>query len=217
MDEWGVDAALTASQKAIGTPPGLALLVAGPRALEAFHRRKTPVQNYYGDWTNWLPVMQAYEQRKPSYFGTPAVNLVSALNVSLGQILAERMEARFARHRALSAACKAGIDAIRLGQVPLEARYSAHTMTAPRYPAGVEAGRFIAEASNAGVILAGGLHPSIKSEYFRIGHMGVANLGDILTALAAVETALDECGFSCESGASLQAAHKAYRMMAKEG
>ena len=81
--------ALTASQKAIGVPPGLALVVAGPRAMEAFRARKTPVRNYYADWTNWLPVMQAYEARKPAYFGTPAVNLVFALNVSLGQILAE--------------------------------------------------------------------------------------------------------------------------------
>ena len=98
MGEWGVDLALTASQKAIGVPPGLALVVAGPRALEAFKARKTPVVNYYADWANWLPIMEAYEARKPAYFGTPAVNLVYALNVSLGQILAEGMDARFARH-----------------------------------------------------------------------------------------------------------------------
>lgn len=217
MDEWGVDAALTASQKAIGTPPGLALVMVGARALEAFHRRKSPVLNYYGDWTNWLPVMQAYEQRKLSYFGTPAVNLVSALNVSLGQILVEGMEARFERHCRLSAACKAGINALGLGQVPVEARYSAHTMTAPRFPAGIDPARFLAETGKAGVILAGGLHPEIRSQYFRIGHMGAANIGDILTTLAAVETALDECGYACEIGAGVAAAQRAYREMAKEG
>ncbi|RPJ37221.1 MAG: alanine--glyoxylate aminotransferase family protein, partial [Chloroflexi bacterium] len=97
MDDWGVDLALTASQKAIGVPPGLALVMAGQRAMEAFQARKTPVMSYYADWTNWLPVMQAYEARKPGYFGTPAVNLVFALNVSLGQILAEGLDARFAR------------------------------------------------------------------------------------------------------------------------
>ena len=75
QEEWGVDLALTASQKAIGVPPGLALVVAGPRAMEAFHNRKTPVGNYYADWTQWLPIMEAYEARQPSYFGTPAVNL----------------------------------------------------------------------------------------------------------------------------------------------
>ena len=68
MSEWGVDVALTASQKAVGVPPGLALLVASPRAMEAFQERKTPVLNYYADWANWLPVMQAYEARKARLF-----------------------------------------------------------------------------------------------------------------------------------------------------
>ena len=53
---------------------------------------RTPVANYYADWGNWLPIMTAYEERRPSYFGTPAVNLVWALDVSLGQILAEGLE-----------------------------------------------------------------------------------------------------------------------------
>lgn len=73
MSEWGVDLVLTASQKAIGVPPGLALLVAGPQAITAFKARKNPVLNYYGDWKNWLPIMENYEARKPSYFATPAV------------------------------------------------------------------------------------------------------------------------------------------------
>jgi alanine-glyoxylate transaminase/serine-glyoxylate transaminase/serine-pyruvate transaminase len=98
QEEWGIDLALTASQKAIGTPPGLALVVAGPRAMDAFRNRKTPVRNYYADWTQWLPIMEAYEARRVGYFGTPAVNLIWALNVSLGQILDEGMDARFARH-----------------------------------------------------------------------------------------------------------------------
>ena len=66
MSEWGVDVALTASQKAISVPPGLALVVASPRAMQAFKQRKTPVLSYYSDWTNWLPIMEAYEARKPS-------------------------------------------------------------------------------------------------------------------------------------------------------
>ena len=211
MSEWGVDVALTASQKAIGVPPGLALLVAGPRALEAFQRRKTPVLNYYADWANWLPVMQAYEARKPSYFGTPAVNLVFALNVSLGQILAEGMAPRFARHAALSRACKAGIEALGLGQVPLQPEFAAHTLSAPRYPAGVAGAEFLAKVSQAGVTLAGGLYPSIRTEYFRIGHMGAARLGDVLATLSAVEQGLHACGYAFQPGSSLQAAQSAWQ------
>ena len=64
MKDWGVDLVLTASQKAVGVPPGLALLMAGPRAMAAFKARKKPVCSYYSDWTNWLPVMEGYEKRK---------------------------------------------------------------------------------------------------------------------------------------------------------
>ena len=70
QEEWGIDVYLTASQKAVGTPPGLALLVAGPRAIAAFKARRTPPASYYADFAQWLPVMEAYEARKPAYYGT---------------------------------------------------------------------------------------------------------------------------------------------------
>ena len=94
QEQWGIALTLTASQKAIGVPPGLALVVAGPRAIDAFRKRKAPVGSYYADWTQWLPIMEAYEARRPGYYGTPPVNLIWALNVSLGQILDEGMDAR---------------------------------------------------------------------------------------------------------------------------
>ncbi|MGE5223450.1 MAG: pyridoxal-phosphate-dependent aminotransferase family protein [Omnitrophica WOR_2 bacterium] len=210
MSEWDLDVVLTASQKAIGVPPGLALLVAGPRAMAAFKARKTPVANYYADWNNWLPIMEAYEARKVAYFGTPAVNLVYALNVSLGQILEEGLPARFQRHIALARACRAGISALGLGMVPLDDRQAAHTMTAPRYPAGIKAAEFLSNVSQAGVILAGGLLPSIRNEYFRIGHMGANRVGDILATIGAIEHSLIACGFPIRSGAGVEAAQKAY-------
>ena len=210
MSEWNIDLTLTASQKAIGVPPGLALLMISPRALTAFRARKTPVMNYYADWSNWLSVMESYAARKPAYFATPAVNLVAALNVSLAQIIKEGMQARFQRHAAISKACKAGIGALGLGQVPLRTEFGANTMTAPRYPAGVTGTDFLAEVTRAGVILAGGLHPLNRSEYFRIGHMGAVTIGDILTTLAAIENALAACGYLIEMGAGVSAALKAY-------
>lgn len=203
--DWCVDVALTASQKAVGVPPGLALLVAGPRAMEAFRRRRRPVANYYVDWDNWLPIMEAYEARRPSYFGTPAVNLVAALNVSLGQILAEGMDARFERHRRMSRAVKSAVSALGLGQVPLREEVAAHTLTAPRYPDGVDSS-LLGHVKAAGAILAGGLHPEIKTEYFRIGHMGVTNFGDVLATIGALEQGLMAVGYDFEPGAGLAAA-----------
>lgn len=205
QEEWGIDLALTASQKAIGVPPGLALVVAGPRAMEAFHRRETPVGSYYADWANWLPIMQAYEARKPGYFGTPAVNLVWALNVSLGQILAEGMETRFARHRKMSEAFKAAVAALGMRQVPVSADKAATTMTAPYYPDGVDS-TLLGHVNKAGAILAGGLHPAIKNQYFRIGHMGAVSDSDILSTVGAIEKGLAQAGYKFKPGAGLEAA-----------
>lgn len=210
MTDWGVDVALTASQKAVGTPPGLALVVAGPRAMAAFNARKAPVANYYADWANWLPIMEAYEARRPSYFGTPAVNLVSALNVSLGIILDEGMEARFKRHALISRACKVAIKALGLGQVPTSDEVAATTMTAPRFPSGVSGGDLLPRIKAAGVVLAGGLHPEIKSEYFRIGHMGAVSQGDLLAVIGAIETGLAGCGYAFDRGVGVAAAMEVF-------
>ncbi len=205
QEEWDIDLALTASQKAIGVPPGLALLVAGPQALDAFRKRKTPVGNYYADWTKWLPIMEGYEARQPRYFGTPPVNLIWALNVSLGQILDEGMDARFARHRRLSQALKAAVTALGLRQVPVAPDKTATTLTAPYYPDVVDR-TVLGHIKEAGVILAGGLHPAIKAQYFRIGHMGVVSASDILATVGAIEKGLSQVGYEFEAGVGLAAA-----------
>jgi alanine-glyoxylate transaminase/serine-glyoxylate transaminase/serine-pyruvate transaminase len=205
QEEWDIDLALTASQKAIGVPPGLALVVAGPRALGAFHRRENPVSNYYADWTLWLPIMEAYEDRRPSYFGTPPVNLIWALNVSLGQIMEEGMDARFARHRKMSAAVKAAVAALGMKQVPVSPDKAATTLTAPYFPEGVDR-TMLGYVKQAGVILAGGLHPDIKARYFRIGHMGVVSGSDVLSTVGAIEKGLAQAGYEFEPGAGLAAA-----------
>jgi len=203
--EWGVDIVLTACQKAIGVPPGLALLVASPKAIETFKNRRTPVGSYYSDWANWLPIMESYENRKAAYFGTQAVNLVWALNVSLEQILAEGMDKRFARHRLMSNALKAAITALGLKQIPVSADKAANTLTAPYFPDGVN-GSILPLIAQAGVILAGGLLPEIREKYFRIGHMGVVSASDILATVGAVEAGLEKAGYTFEPGAGLAAA-----------
>ncbi len=208
QEAWGADLVLTASQKAVGVPPGLALVVAGPRAIDAFRRRKAPVGNYYADWTQWLPIMEAYEARRPGYYGTPPVNLIWALHVSLGQILEEGMEARFSRHRHLSEALKAAVSALGLRQVPVRPDLTATTLSAPYYPDGVDS-TMLGHVSRAGVTLAGGLHPQIRAEYFRIGHMGAVTPSDILVTVGAIEQGLAKAGYQFELGAGLAAAQSA--------
>jgi alanine-glyoxylate transaminase/serine-glyoxylate transaminase/serine-pyruvate transaminase len=208
MDEWGVDVALTASQKAVGTPPGLALIVAGPKAMKVFRQRKTPVRSYYADWNNWLPVMEAYEARTPAYFGTPAVNLVWALNESLKIILAEGLYARWERHRRMSTALRAGIKAMGLSVVPVRAELQAVTITPPYYPKGVGPS-LLGLVKEAGVIVAGGKVPEIKSQYFRIGHMGSVSEIDVLATVGAIEIGLARAGYRYDVGAGVRAATQA--------
>jgi alanine-glyoxylate transaminase/serine-glyoxylate transaminase/serine-pyruvate transaminase len=121
------------------------------------------------------------------------------------------MAARFARHRALGRACKAAIAGLGLNQVPLASEYAANTMTAPRYPAGVGAGDLLPRVKAAGAVLAGGLHPEIRAEYFRIGHMGPTNLGDLLATIGALEVGLAGCGYAFERGLGVAAALSAYQ------
>ncbi|WP_309889858.1 alanine--glyoxylate aminotransferase family protein [Archangium sp.] len=205
QDAWGADVYLTASQKAIGVPPGLALLTVSPRAMAAWRARKTPVRSLYADLGEWLPIMEAYEAGRPSYFATPAVNLVCALDVSLGQILREGMEARFTRHRRMAKAFRAAWRALGLKTLPVSESVTAHTLSALYYPEGVDAG-VIARVREQGVVLAGGLHPELKTRYFRVGHMNVVGPGDVLASVGAVERALVAAGHRSEPGVAVAAA-----------
>jgi alanine-glyoxylate transaminase / serine-glyoxylate transaminase / serine-pyruvate transaminase len=208
QEEWKLDVYFTASQKAIGVPPGLALLMVSARALDAFKARGTPVASYYADFANWLPVMQAYEQRKPSYYGTPAVNLIYALDESIRQILSEGMATRFRRHQIMGKAFKAGLAGLGLREVPVRPEVSASTLSAAYYPHGVDGAQLLAKVKASGIVLAGGLLPEIKAQYFRIGHMGAATPGDILATIAAIEKGLSECNHPVERGWSVSETQK---------
>jgi alanine-glyoxylate transaminase/serine-glyoxylate transaminase/serine-pyruvate transaminase len=208
QEEWGIDVVLTASQKAIGVPPGLALLVASKKAMNVWKNRKTPVANYYSDWSNWLPIMQAYESGNPSYFGTPAVNLVMALEKSLEIILDEGMDVRFARHQLMAKAFREAMKAMGLKNIPINDEVSAATLSAPYYPDGITGGQMLAQVNIEGVILAGGLLPEIKGDYFRIGHMGSINRADTLATISAIEVSLKKGGHIFEEGVGVKAAQR---------
>ena len=193
QEEWGIDVVLTASQKAIGVPPGLALLVVSQKAIATWENRETLVGNYYADWNNWLAIMKAYEARKPSYFGTPAVNLVLGLEASLKKILEEGLAKRFQRHQDMSSLFRKGLDRMGLTMIPEHKDAYASTLSAIYYPDGVDGGKFISKINEAGVIVAGGLLSDLKSKYFRVGHMGRVNIQDVETTLSAIQFAVDSC------------------------
>lgn len=204
QDEWELDVVLTASQKAIGVPPGLALLMASEKAMQVWKDRKIPVGSYYADWNNWLPIMKAYEERRPSYFGTPAVNLIVALQTSLKIICNEGMDKRIERHQILANAFRKGITALNLEILPKSNKTAANTLTAAYYPKDIDGVALRSKIANSNVIIAGGLLSEIKTTYFRIGHMGSVSANDLVAVLNALECALIELGSPLESGRSLQ-------------
>ncbi|HUH27375.1 alanine--glyoxylate aminotransferase family protein [Gelidibacter sp.] len=205
QEEWGLDVVLTGSQKAIGVPPGLALLMVSEKAMKVWNKRKTPVANYYSDWQNWLPVMRAYEERKPSYFGTPPVNLIVALETSLKIICKEGLSERVIRHQVLANAFRAGITALNLEILPKTNHLAANTLTAVYYPKGIDGTAIVTKMANNNVIVAGGLLSDIKTSYFRIGHMGSVSPNDLIAVLSALERSLSELGHQMELGKCLAA------------
>jgi alanine-glyoxylate transaminase/serine-glyoxylate transaminase/serine-pyruvate transaminase len=212
-DAWGVDVALTASQKAIGAPPGLAIVTVGPRARAARENRRSPFPGYFTDFMNWLPVMESYEGGAPGYFGTPAVTLLAMLNTALEELAAEPMPARVARHARIGGAFKAGVAALGLENVAAP-EANANTLTVVRNPAGV--GDELVDAVRAeGVTIARAIHPELRGRCFRVGHMGICGPAEILTTLGAIERALHRLGESVDFGASLGAAQRTLAARAK--
>jgi alanine-glyoxylate transaminase/serine-glyoxylate transaminase/serine-pyruvate transaminase len=212
MDEWGADVYLTASQKAIGLPAGLALLVASRDAMAAREALQQPPPMSI-DFQQWAPIMRAYESGKPSYFATPATTLIPALRVSLDEILGSSEDPRVAManrwrlHQRGANAFRAAWDALGLKLVPATPDIAANTLSAVYLPKGVGP-ELVGAVNKRGVVIAGGLHPEIKTATFRVGHMGfiLTQRDALLRTIAAVAEGLRVCGHSAQARTAVEAA-----------
>ncbi|KAI5778214.1 pyridoxal phosphate-dependent transferase [Geopyxis carbonaria] len=195
FDDWGLDVVLTASQKAIGVPAGLAILMLSGRSIERFNARKSKPGSYFASFANWLPIMRNYEAKKPSYFATPSPQLIHALHTSLKSILSVPLEQRFARHREVSKYVKDAVAGLGLRQLAAEPECQANGMTAIYLPDHITIPELLPKLMAKGVVFAGGLHKEIATKYFRFGHMGVSvmnqDLGHIDKAIEALTTVLE--------------------------
>ncbi|KAF5373323.1 hypothetical protein D9615_007422 [Tricholomella constricta] len=198
FDDWGLDIVLTASQKGLGTPPGLSIVVASQRAMKVFESRKSPVTSYYASWKKWLPIMKAYEAGTPAYFATPPVNLINAYLASLRQITraSPSLEERFRLHREASQRVKDAASELGLKQIALDPAFAANGMTTVYYPDGLGAADILPRFAQRGLVIAGGLLGSIKDKYFRIGHMGVtvvdSDRGDVDNIVRVLKESITE-------------------------
>lgn len=202
--DWGVDVAFTASQKALGAPPGLAVGVVGPKALSVME--KVPPLSFFSDLRKWQNVFRNMLELKPGYFGTPNVNLITALNVSLTDIINEGMERRIKRHEIIGESFRAAINALELKMIP-NGSY-ANTLSVQYLPENVKQAQFLQDAERYGVVFAGGLIPEIKEKYFRIGHMGGVSSSEVMISVGAIERSLKKNGFNVKLGTGLSAAQE---------
>ena len=204
--EWGADVFLTASQKALSLPPGLALMVASEAALAAREALPSPPPLYL-DWQAWRPIMRAYEEGTPSYFSTPATNLVVALEAGLAEILADGVEARVERHRRAARSLRSAWSALGLTPVPARPELAANTLSALRLPPGIDLRALLDRIKAHGVIVAAGIHPDVEGGYFRVGHMGwtVTRPELLRRTVDAVARALADCGHGPGPGPAVAA------------
>ncbi|KAF8899579.1 pyridoxal phosphate-dependent transferase [Gymnopilus junonius] len=195
MDAWGLDVVLSASQKGLGGPPGLSILVASQRTINVLEERiKRGIKSgsYYSSWEKWLPIMRAYDQNKPAYFGTPAVNLVRAYHASLREITQGpiSLSTRLAMHTAASDLVKRTAESLGMTQVAREPKGRAHGMTALYVPdipgVPLAAADVLAQVGKRNIVMAGGW----------IGHMGWSVVGeegrDIRTILKVLEESVKD-------------------------
>ncbi len=208
VDEWGVDAAYSGTQKCLSCPPGLSPLTFGPRALEALDSRKTKVQSWYLD----LGMVRNYwAESSRVYHHTAPINMNYGLHEALRIVLEEGLEARFARHLKNHMALRAGLTAIGI-QFAVAEEYRLPMLNAVLIPQGVDdaavRGRLLNEF---GIEIGAGLGP-MKGKTWRIGLMGeTSNPRNVLLFLSAIENCLAAQNYPVKAGASIAAANAVYQ------
>jgi serine---pyruvate transaminase len=201
-DGWAIDALVSGSQKALMTPPGLAFVAVSQAALTAAQSGGSA--RYVFDWERTRA-----GQTNLDAPATLAVSLVLALNVALGMILDEGLDAAFERHVRLGRACREGAKAMGLDLFSPDEDRSA-VVTAIRVPDGVDCAQLLLDLRDRmGVQLIGG-QGELSGKIFRIGHIGWFDIFDITTALAAVELGLAEAGADIERGVAVSRALEVY-------
>ncbi|MHB1574892.1 MAG: pyridoxal-phosphate-dependent aminotransferase family protein [Candidatus Dormibacteria bacterium] len=197
MAENRIDVVVTASQKALGMPPGLAILAVSQRALET-RRRLSGCRSYFLDWLNWEATMGDSAGR---YFATIPTNMIIAGKAAVDIAIEEGWENRFRRHRRMARSARRGLRAIGLNPLAQDAVLGA-TVTATGVPEGVTPSDLRLEVAKDGVAIAGAIGKWAPLGV-RFGHMGAVDLPDLLQGVAAVEAALARLGAPVERGAGV--------------
>ncbi len=199
MDEWGVDIAITGSQKSLMLPPGLGFVALSERAKKAAEANKSGRAFYFD--------LRKYEKSiadGDTPF-TPANTLIEAQAVSLRMIKAEGIETVWKRTATVAAAFRDAMTALGL---ELFSKSPADSVSAIKYPAGVTDKAFRGELKTRHNAHVAGGQGSMEGSIFRVNHMGYTDAYDCVSVVAAIEHTLLKLGHKCELGAGVSAAQK---------
>jgi len=200
FDDWGIDVCVTGSQKGLMIPPGLAFVALSARAEQAMARATLP--RFYFDLRKAL---DAYATDDTPW--TPAVSLVTGLDVALEAIVREGLESVWARHARLGTALRAGITGMGL---ELASRAPSDAVTAVKVPPGVDWKTFNKTLEGTYGIIAAGGQGAWEKKVFRISHLGYYDELDMVTVAAALERAFSDSGFAIEPGAGVAAVQASF-------
>ena len=206
VDEWGIDAIYSGTQKCLSCTPGLSPVSFSERAVERIKARKHPVQSWFLD----LNLVMGYwgGEGKRAYHHTAPINPLYALHESLVMLREEGLENAWARHRRNHEILKAGLEAMGLRFVVREeARLP--QLNSVTVPEGVDEAAVRQTLLQRYNLEIGAGLGALAGKVWRIGLMGYSsNLNNIMLCLAALEAALMEQGAKLEQGAALAAAQQ---------
>jgi alanine-glyoxylate transaminase/serine-glyoxylate transaminase/serine-pyruvate transaminase len=207
VDQWGIDACYSATQKCLSCPPGLAPLTLSDRAFAAINARRTPCQSWYLDLAL---VADYWSDGTRAYHHTAPISMLYALREALRLVEEEGLPARFVRHRLNSEALVAGLRELGLTPLP-SADHRLPMLTCVKLPAQIDDATVRTQLLQTfGIEIGGGLGP-LKGKVWRIGLMGEScTEANVLTLLNALEEILFRSGGLSTPGAALQAAARAY-------
>ena len=205
MDEWDIDVCYSASQKCLGSPPGLAPISMGPRAMEVINTRSTKVQSFYFN----LKDLESYWSQTRAYHHTTPISMTYALRESLRMMMEEGIENRLERHARVAAALRAGLEAMGL-QLLADPDYRLNPLTTVVMPPGIDDAAVRGKLLNDYNIEIGGGLGELRGKAWRIGLMGEsAREKNVFALLSALEIILSGMGYEVAYGGSLAAAQRA--------
>lgn len=204
FDEWGVDIAVTGSQKGFMLPMGLAIIGVSQKAMQAIEGAKLP-RTYF----DIRDMAKGYPANGYPY--TPPVGLLNGLKHATEMLLSEGLENVFARHNRIAEGVRRAVAAWGMDLCAVRPALYSDTVSAIRTPQGFDANKVVARALDTyGVAFGTGLG-DVAGKVFRIGHLGSLTEVMALSGIATAEMVMADLGLPVKLGSGVAAAQEWYR------